>query len=191
MSRPIPTSQTALVVQGPGKLALQHTVSVPPLSDAGAIVQVAAVAINPVDAKILDLSPAVGAIHGHDFAGTIVALGAHAPGHLAVGDRVAGSVHGNNALEPGVGGFGEYVATPDGDLLVQLPRAMSFEEGATIGIGLGTALLCIFRELKLEGPLYPPPCEEPSGEGEGAGDFVLVAGGSTATGTRTIQLLKL
>lgn len=178
-----PASQTALVVQGPGKLAIQHAVSVPSPSYAGAIIKVAAVAINPVDAKILDLSPAVGAVHGHDFAGTIVALGAHAPGHLAVGDRVAGSVHGNNSLEPRVGAFCEYVAA-DGDLLVKLPGEMSFEDGATIGIGLGTALLCIFRELKLPGPLYP---HELSSDGE----FVLVAGGSTATGTRTIQLLKL
>ena len=179
----IPTSQRALVVKGPGQLEIQKAVSVPPPSDAGAIIKVAAVAINPVDAKILDLSPATGAIHGHDFAGTIVALGAHAPDHLVVGDRVAGSVHGNNSLEPSVGAFCEYAAA-DGDLLVKLPQKMSFEEGATIGIGLGTALLCIFRELKLPGPLYPRKRSTD-------GDFVLVAGGSTATGTRTIQLLKL
>lgn len=177
-----PSTQTALVVQGSGKLALKHDVSVPALTDVGAIIKVAAVAINPVDAKILDFSPAVGAVHGHDFSGTIVALGPDAPGHLAVGDRVAGTVHGNNSLEPSIGGFSEYVAS-DGDLLLKLPEKMSFEEGATIGIGLGTALLCIFRELELPGPIYPP---EPSNSDK----FVLVAGGATATGTRTIQLLK-
>jgi len=179
----VPIRQTALVVQGHGKLKIQNDVSVPPVSDDGAIVKVAAVAINPVDAKILDFSPAVGAIHGHDFAGTIVALGEHAPSYLAVGDRVAGTVHGNNSREPRVGAFSEYVAA-DGDLLLKMPDSMSFEEGATIGIGLGTALLCIFQELRLSGSLYP---HEPSTNPE----FVLVSGGSTATGTRTIQLLKL
>ena len=179
----IPTHQTALVVQGPGKLTLQNDVSVPSVSDTGTIVKVAAVAINPVDAKILDFSPAVGAIHGHDFAGTIVALGEHAPAYLALGDRVAGTVHGNNSREPSIGAFSEYVAA-DGDLLLKLPDSMSFEDGATIGIGLGTALLCIFQELGLSGPLYP---REPSADPE----FVLVTGGSTATGTRTVQLLKL
>lgn len=177
-----PSTQTALVVQGSGKLALKHDVPVPALTNVGAIIKVAAVAINPVDAKILDFSPAVGAVHGHDFSGTIVALGSDAPGHLSVGDRVAGTVHGNNSLEPTIGGFSEYVAS-DGDLLLKLPEKMSFEEGATIGIGLGTALLCIFRELELPGPIYPP---EPSNSDK----FVLVAGGATATGTRTIQLLK-
>ncbi|KAF3764980.1 GroES-like protein [Cryphonectria parasitica EP155] len=179
----LPSQQTALVVQGPGKLAVQHDVSVPALRDDGAIIKVAAVAINPVDAKILDFSPAIGAVHGHDFAGTIVAVGPNAPSYLAVGDRVASTVHGNNAMEPGVGAFSEYVAS-DGGLLLKIPDSMSFEEAATIGIGLGTALLCIFRELELPGPLYP---RDPSR----AEDFILIAGGSTATGTRTIQLLKL
>lgn len=179
----LPSHQTALIVQGPGKLAIQHDVSVPQPSSTGAIVKVAAVAINPVDAKILDFSPAVGAIHGHDFAGTIVSLGPEAPGYLSVGDRVTGTAHGNNSLEPGNGAFSEYVAA-EGDLILKIPDTMSFADAATVGIGLGTALLCIFQELGLAGPLYP--CDPSRGE-----EFVLVAGGSTATGTRTIQLLKL
>lgn len=179
----LPSHQTALIVQGPGKLALQHDVPIPAAPSAGAIVKVAAVAINPVDAKILDFSPAVGAIHGHDFAGTVVALGPGAPGYLSVGDRVTGTAHGNNSLEPGNGAFSEYVAA-EGDLLLKIPDSMSFEDAATIGIGLGTALLCIFQELGLAGPLYPSDSSRSE-------EFVLVAGGSTATGTRTIQLLKL
>ncbi|KAI1341804.1 cytochrome P450 [Xylariaceae sp. FL0016] len=184
-SATIPGRQTALVVQGPGKLAIQHDVPVPSLGPNTAIIRVAAVAINPVDAKILDLSPAVGAVHGYDFAGTILAVGVDVPTHLKIGDRVAGSVHGNNALERGTGAFSEFVAA-DADLLLKMPDDMSFEDGATIGIGLGTALLCIFRELELAGPLYPREAVPDS-----RAEFVLVAGGATATGTRTIQLLKL
>jgi len=74
--------------------------------------------------------------------------------------------------------------------LLKLPDSMSFEEGATIGTGLGTALLCIFKMLNLPGPLYPPKVKlgDPSPSG---GEFVLVAGGATATGTRALQILKL
>lgn len=48
----IPVRQTAVVVVGLGKLAIKHDVLVPPLAAAGAIVKVAAVAINPADAKV-------------------------------------------------------------------------------------------------------------------------------------------
>ncbi|KAK9419742.1 putative polyketide enoylreductase, partial [Seiridium unicorne] len=47
----------------------------PVLAPGIAIVKVAAVAINPSDAKFLDYSPAPGAVHGTDFSGTIVTLG--------------------------------------------------------------------------------------------------------------------
>lgn len=61
----LPKKQTAIVAQGPGKLAIQHDASVPALSPDMAIVKTAAVAINPVDAKMLDYSAAPGAIHGY------------------------------------------------------------------------------------------------------------------------------
>ena len=185
----VPTRQTAIIVQGPGQLVIRHDVLVPPVTKAGALIKVAAVAINPADSKMLDYSPATGAIHGYDFAGTIVAVDSDAPSHLAVGDRVASLVHGNNSLNPSIGAFSEYVAA-EGDLILKLPDSMSFEDGATIGTGLGTALLCLFRELEVPGSLDKIKCllmDEPDTEGE----FALVAGGATATGTRALQMLKL
>ncbi|GIJ89396.1 hypothetical protein Asppvi_008336 [Aspergillus pseudoviridinutans] len=58
------------------------------------IVKTVAVVINPADAKMLDYSPAAGAILGYDSAGTVIALGADtlAAGRLAVSDPVAGMV---------------------------------------------------------------------------------------------------
>lgn len=192
----LPTHQTAVIVQGPGKLKVQRDVPVPAPSADMALVKTAAVAINPVDAKMLDYSPAPGAVHGYDFAGTVVALGADAPAHLTVGDRVAGMVHGNNSLRPDIGAFSEYVGA-GADLLLRLPDGLSFEEGAGLGIGMGTALLCLFRELEVPGSLERAEVVGDHSHSSSAEDennqaaFVLVAGGSTATGTRAIQLLKL
>jgi NADPH:quinone reductase-like Zn-dependent oxidoreductase len=184
----LPTRQTAIVAQGPGKLTIRHDVPVPVLGEGMAIVKTAAVAINPADAKMLDYSAAIGAIHGYDFAGTIVALASDLPKHvhLAIGDRVAGLAHGNNSEKPGSGGFSEYIGV-DADLLLRLPDNMSFGEGASLGTGVGTALLCIFRELEVPASLEKARPTDSSTDA----DFVLVAGGSTATGTRAIQLLKL
>jgi NADPH:quinone reductase-like Zn-dependent oxidoreductase len=186
----LPTQQTAIVAQGPGQLAIQHNAPVPALAADMAIVKTAAVALNPADAKMLDYSAAPGAIHGYDFAGTIVALGtdALALGHLAVGDRVAGMVHGMNKLQPDVGAFAEYVGAC-ADLLLKLPDQMSFEEGASFGTDVATAALSLFHELRVPASLDQLREAKPV-----AGDdreFVLVAGGSTASGTRAIQLLKL
>lgn len=192
----LPQRQTAVVAQGTGRLAIQHDVPMPPLAPDMAIVKTAAVAINPADAKMLDYSAAVGAIHGYDFAGTVVALGADAlaAGHLAVGDRVAGLVHGMNKLRPGVGAFAEYVGAY-ADLLLKVPDHMSFEEAASLGTGVATAALGLFHELRVPASLkqlrdHHSVMNGAAEAGEG-GEFVLVAGGSTATGTRALQLLKL
>lgn len=190
----LPQRQTAVVAQGPGKLAIQHDVPMPALGPDMVIVKTAAVAINPADAKMLDYSAAVGAIHGYDFAGTVVALGADAlaAGHLAVGDRVAGLVHGMNKLRPDVGAFAEYVGAY-ADLLLKIPDHMSFEEAASLGTGVATAALGLFHELRVPASLEQLSAhmdDAPAAVNEGR-DFVLVAGGSTATGTRALQLLKL
>lgn len=186
----LPKSQKAIVAQGPGKLALQDNVQMPALAPDMAIVKTAAVAINPADAKMLDYSAAAGAIHGYDFAGTIVALGADAPSHLSVGDRVAGLVHGMNKLRPDVGAFAEYVGAY-ADLLLKIPDSMSFEQAASFGTGVATAAMSLFSEMQVPLSLGTLKQQRSMPAGINKGDFVLVAGGSTATGTRAIQLLKL
>lgn len=193
----LPKHQLAIVAQGPGQLAIQENTALPALEHDMAIVKTAAVAINPADAKMLDYSAAPGAIHGYDFAGIVVALGedALATGHLAIGDRVAGLVHGMNKLRPDVGAFAQYVGAC-ADLLLKIPDHMSFEEGASFGTGVATASLGLFSELRVPASLdqlrkYRPVNDGPAEIEVDEREFVLVAGGSTATGTRAIQLLKL
>ncbi|KAF7596236.1 hypothetical protein BBP40_002769 [Aspergillus hancockii] len=182
-----PNQQTAIVAEGPGQLRVRRDAPVPALEPGVALVKNAAVAINPVDAKMVDYSPVPGAIHGYDFAGTVVALGADTPEHIQVGDRVAGFVHGMNKTRPDVGAFAEYVAAP-ANLLLRLPVEMGFEDAASMGLGLFTAGLGLFRELQVP---ESHDSGSPGLEDSSKRDFVLVAGGSTATGTRAIQLLKL
>jgi NADPH:quinone reductase-like Zn-dependent oxidoreductase len=187
----LPRHQNALVVAGPGKLSLHQDAPLPHLAPDMALVRTVAVAINPVDAKMLDYSPAVGAIHGYDFAGVVVALGSDAPRQISIGDRVAGAVHGNNSLEPRVGAFAQYVGAT-AELLLKIPDMMTFEEASTLGIGLATAGLALFRELEI-----PVSIEDLIDRAQDSdvtprnAAFVLVSGGSTATGTRAIQILKL
>ena len=180
---PLPSTQIAIVARGLSQLVIQHDAPVPTLAADMVLVKSAAVAINPADAKMLDYSAAPGAVLGYDFAGTIVALGTDAPAHLAVGDRVAGLVHGMDALRPDVGAFAEYVGAT-GHFLLKIPKVMSFEDAATLSTGLATAGMALFREFKLLGTL-----EQPTQKARPP--FVLVCGGSTATRTRALQMLKL
>lgn len=161
----------------------------PPLGPDSVIVKTAAVAINPSDAKFLDYSPAPGAIHGTDFSGTVLALGtdASAADRFSIGDRVAGLVHGMSILQPHAGAFAEYIDATAHTLL-RVPDDMGFEEAASLGLAVATATFGLFYELSV-----PTTLDQliSGGVSKSDGDFVLVAGGSTATGTRAIQLLKL
>ncbi|KAL4746132.1 hypothetical protein BDW72DRAFT_197982 [Aspergillus terricola var. indicus] len=190
----LPTTQTAIIAAGPGKLTTTHTAPLPPLDPDMVLVKTAAVAINPADAKMLDYSAAAGAIHGYDFAGTVVALGsdAAAEGRFEIGDRVAGLVHGMNKLKPDVGAFAEYVGAY-ADLLLKIPSGLEWEQAATFGTGIATAMLAGFKELGVPGGLDALSAEKAGGSEikDDEKEFVLVAGGSTATGTRALQLLKL
>ncbi|KAK8059060.1 GroES-like protein [Apiospora saccharicola] len=193
MTSTLPQTQTAIVATGPGQLDIKYDVPMPQLQPDMAMVKTAAVAINPADAKMLDYSAAAGAIIGYDYAGTVVALGEDAikAGKLAIGDRVAGLVHGMNKLLPDVGAFSEYVGA-SADLLLKIPDHMSFEEGASFGTGVATASMSLFKELGVPASLDQLKAGEPAKDEDRAGrEFVLVAGGATATGTRAIQLLKL
>jgi NADPH:quinone reductase-like Zn-dependent oxidoreductase len=106
-----------------------------------------------------------------------------------VGDRVAGLVQGENKLAVEKGAFADYiVVTPH--TMVKVPDSMSDEEAATLGVGIATSTFGLYKELKITGGMQR--LDKAGGDlDEKDREFVLVAGGSTATGTRTLQLLKL
>jgi len=162
----LPTKQTAIVSLPDGSLGIVHDAPVPTLQDDMVLVRNAAAGLNPVDSKMVGSLATPGALAGMDFAGHVVAIGsgARTATPLKVGDRVCGSVQGMHSLT------------------IKLSDTTSFEEGASFGVGIGTSILALFRSLALPGS-PKDPAKVPK--------KVLVYGGSTATGTLAIQLLKL
>ena len=179
----VPVTQTAIVGLSNGELGISQDVQVPELEQDMIMVKNVAVALNPVDTKMTGSLASSGAISGMDFAGTVEAIGSNAqtPTPIAIGDRVCGAVQGMHSLTPRVGAFAEYVGAT-GFVSMKIPERLSFEEGASLGSGIGTIGLALFRSLEIPG--YPTkPATKPK--------EVLVYGGSTATGTMAIQLIKL
>src|SRR5438034_1149923 len=101
----LPSTQTAIVGRADGGLCISQNAPIPKLEDDMIIVKNAAVALNPVDAKMVGKLATVGAIAGTDFAGTVVAVGSkvQTATPVAVGDRVCGAVQGMHSLTPSVG----------------------------------------------------------------------------------------
>jgi NADPH:quinone reductase-like Zn-dependent oxidoreductase len=140
------------------------------------------VALNPTDWRHIDFVPCDGTIVGCDYAGVVEAVGPQVKKAFKKGDRVAGFVHGSNAVRPNGGAFAEYVVAK-GDLQILIPEFMSFDAAATFGVGLTTVGQNLYQSMELPFP------EE--GEEESDDTSILIYGGATATGTLAIQLAKL
>ncbi|KAL7940352.1 putative alcohol dehydrogenase [Trichoderma barbatum] len=164
-------TQSAIKVRGTGIVELVIDDPVPSPRAAEVLVQVISVGINPHDWKVLDMSPSVGSTWGCDFAGKVVAVGSDMTSDFRPGDHVCGASE---------GAFAEFMIVPEG-LVYRMPSSMAFEEGATLGVGLLTIGLSLYHFLKVPLPFSTQPHP---------GQYVLVYGGGTATGSLAIQALK-
>ncbi|MGO2415380.1 MULTISPECIES: zinc-dependent alcohol dehydrogenase family protein [Cobetia] len=137
------------------------------------LVRIAATSINTVDTMIremgpeLPLSPALPALLGMDFAGTVEAIGEGVEGY-AVGDEVYGCAGGLADL-PGT--LTEYIAA-DARLIAHKPKTLSMVEAAALPMVGITA----YEGLKRAGIQ--------------AGQKVLVHGGAGGVGHVAIQLAR-
>lgn len=172
--------QNALVGTTDGVIGISHSMPIPEVSGNRVLIKIKAVSVNPVDSKMAGAYITPGAIAGCDAAGVVDKLGPDVT-HVKVGDRVCTSVMGMNPLKPTVGAFAEYT-TALYTLLLKLPPSMSFEQGASLPTSFFTAGLSLFHSLGLPGRPFEPSSKPTT---------VLVYGGSSATGTAAIQLLKL
>ncbi|KAM6483978.1 chaperonin 10-like protein [Trichoderma sp. SZMC 28011] len=165
---------------------------IPEPTSSEVLVKVAAVALSPIDWKILHGSkPSVPTILGCDFAGTVTCVG-DAVTKIKIGERVIGCVAGGNPLRPTDGVFAQYVAAP-AHMILRLPNNMSFEDGASLPSSLFVGALSLYKCLSIP---YPPllgdkAIKEPRSNDKSKLKEVLIYGGGTATGSMQIQLAKL
>ncbi|KAM7215488.1 Enoyl reductase LovC [Rhypophila decipiens] len=189
----LPCTQTAVTQSDTGSPRLTHGVPLPDLLPGTVIVKTVAVALNPSDNKMGAAFPTPGAIVGMDFSGTIAAvhpsLSTADDARLTIGNRVCGMVHGSNPGDPTNGAFAQYVRTKP-ELLLTLPKTMSMQEAATLGVGLMTNVMALWDPLALGLPL-PPDIDYDNKSQTDEPLPVLVYGGSTATGILAIQLIRL
>lgn len=177
----LPETQQAITQDAEGRLVISN-MPLPQLQAGMVLVKTAAVALNPADYKIPMYFPSPGATSGLDFSGTVVHIPYPISAPLQVGSRVCGAVYGSNPIDHATGAFAEYVRV-DADLLIEIPRSMTWELAAAVGgVGHGTLCIALWESLGLPGRPEKPTMKSPP---------VLVFGGSTATGTLAIQLLKM
>ncbi|KAI3394644.1 hypothetical protein diail_2454 [Diaporthe ilicicola] len=182
----------AIIQDATGKPTIVQDAPVPALRPGDVLVKVVAVALKPSDYKMGAAFPCPGASVGGDFAGRVVDMmpgdddGDARNGRLRVGDMVCGQVHDSNPADPGTGSFAEYVRAP-ADLVLRVPDGVAPFRAATVGTPLLTSCLSLWGSAL---GLSASPAH-PAAEGGGLGSPVLVYGGSTATGSMAIQLLKL
>lgn len=131
----MPSRQKAIVIKSRGNAHLISDARIPKLPDGYILVKTVAVAINPTDWQHVDGEGKAGSTVGCDYAGTVMEVGKNVTKAFAQGDRVCGVVHGSNGDNLEDGAFAEYV-TAKGDLQIPIPKGMSFEEAATLGVGM-------------------------------------------------------
>ncbi|RYP38690.1 hypothetical protein DL768_010761 [Monosporascus sp. mg162] len=181
MESSLPETQTAIVANELGQLVVSCNVLLPELEPDTLLVRTMAVALNPVDVKLTGPMATEGAVAGGDCAGIVVAIGSGVrAGRFEIGDRVCAPIASLNPLNPRVGAFAEYTATI-ADCTLKIPDGMAFEAAATLGISIATIGYALFRSLNIPG--HPDePATKPT--------YVLVYGGSTATGTMAMQVIR-
>ncbi|USP74858.1 hypothetical protein yc1106_02132 [Curvularia clavata] len=122
----------ALVLHPTEYTAVRETVPVPTPGQVELLVQVEAVALNPVDSLYVrhPLANSKRTI-GSDFAGLVASLGKDVPAisNLQVGDRVAGFLQGACSVNVRPGAFAKYLVVP-WDLVWKIPKGYPIEKAA-------------------------------------------------------------
>jgi NADPH:quinone reductase-like Zn-dependent oxidoreductase len=150
-------------------IALEEIATPEITNDQDVLIQVKAASVNPLDLKIrmgymqqirpvqLPFTP------GLDASGIVTAIGS-AVTKFKVGDEVIAVTMGNS--------YAEFVLANE-NFVVLKPKNISFEQGTSLAVNIGTAQSILFSEGKLE-----------------SGQKVLIQGAAGAVGATMVQLAK-
>ncbi|KAF9573111.1 NADPh quinone reductase [Mortierella alpina] len=153
-------------------LHLNDSAPVPTVSGSQVLIKVHAVALNPIDTKLMQgfpvrlTMPSV-KVPGLDIAGTVVGVGVKASSRFQVGDKVMVMLDLHKS-----GGLTEYTVA-EASLLVKKPERWSFEQAAAWPLVAHT----VWQALVVKGKIK-------------RGDKVLINGASGGTGTVGVQMAK-
>lgn len=172
------STQKAVVVTAPKQATVSDRPR-PTLRPDYILVKTVAVALNPTDWKHIEYLAPPGVLVGCDYAGIVEEVGSVVKKPFKKGDRICGMAHGSNAVQHEDGTFAEYIVVK-GDVQLAVPENLSFQEAATLGVGVFTVAQGLYQSLGLALPTKPIADKTP----------ILIYGGSTATGTLAIQFAK-
>lgn len=194
------TSNSAAWIEAPFADLVVRPSPVPTPGPGQVVVEVRAVAVNPLDAIVqsngrlmyrwLDYP----VVLGEDVAGTVVAVGEGAP-RFAVGDRVVAYATGLEKGRDHVSGGGfQHLVAVDEALAAPLPDEVVFEDTVVLPLALSTAAAALFEQsqLGLDHTRLDRAAPDPETTvGAPRGDeIVVVWGGTTSVGSNAIQLAR-
>lgn len=181
-------NEAAWIVQDRAPLVVQEAPTVPP-GPYEILVEVRAVAINPVDYSIAQLGQKIfpwlsyPRQAGFDAAGSVIEVGDEVS-RFRIGQRVVGHAsHFNDKdahKKPGYGAFQRFALLTE-HMASVIPDSLSFEDASVLPLALSTAASGLFEANQLALAL-PSPIPSPNGLS------LLVWGGATSVGLCAIQL---
>ncbi|KAJ6550014.1 chaperonin 10-like protein [Mycena capillaripes] len=152
------------------------------------LVRVEAAGLNPVDEHIgkrhIPSWADLPTVPGAEASGVVVALGNEVKG-FKVGDRVA---FGTAGQKVDVSSYQQY-SLADSNITTKLPPNISFEQGASVPVGLFTSYHAMYGQPP-HGAGFVSPLS-PGGRGKYVDQQIVILGGAGATGHFALQLARL
>ncbi|KAK6205356.1 chaperonin 10-like protein [Scheffersomyces amazonensis] len=166
-------------------LQIQHQYPIPKLGEHDILIENKAVGLNPIDWKGKKYQFGIYHfpwINGRESSGIVVKTGSNVKSHeFSPGDKVI--VSSTSYRDNRTSTFQQYTAI-DSRLVWKLPPKFSFEDGATIGVGLVTAGIIFYNSFQFE--LTEHPAKEFT-----KNESIIIWGGATVVGLYATQLAKL
>ncbi|KAF4954527.1 hypothetical protein FGADI_5208 [Fusarium gaditjirri] len=184
----------ALVLNTSLKKAIVEDVNPPTPGSHEILVNVRAIALNPVDELYVSspIATQEKRIVGTDFAGVVVEAGSDisdlSDPRVKVGTRVAGFLQGASSVNDRPGAFAEYIVVPY-DLVWNVPDNLTLEEASTISMCGLTAAQALFGRLGLPSPFSSIHSAMPTDDSKITNLFIY--GSSTSVGLYAAQLARI